>query len=97
MCLRVLHGGGLHLRVVSVAGRVLCRFVRRCCADDWCRITYCILSGLCLLTGAMTTHGLGGALRHKVFALPYVLMQSWVGPFGNFVLSKSLLHIAVSF
>jgi len=31
-----------------------------------CRCTYCILSALCLLVGATTTHGLGGALRHKV-------------------------------
>ena len=33
--------------------------------DPTSRIAYYVLSGVCLLIGSTTTHGLGGLLRHK--------------------------------
>jgi hypothetical protein len=32
----------------------------------FCRQLYLVVSGICLLVGATTTHGLGGQLRHAL-------------------------------
>lgn len=37
-------------------------------SDDLCRHVHFALSGMCVLVGALTTHGLGGQLRHKPLA-----------------------------